>query len=175
MGCDIHLYVEYKYKSEYIQIEHWNNFGEHFNLDRNYSMFGILAHVRRDPILFFEQKGLPEKLAYHTSKNLYVDIFDPSDNEHETDSNVTLEIALDWNERLGCEIKYDHNKKPSKIQNPDDHSYSYLSLKEYEQALIYYKNHNDSSIIEYEAILAVMTSLEKEGANETRIVFWFDN
>jgi len=48
MGCDIHLYIEYKSKkTEFDGYDSgWQSFGKSINPGRNYAMFGLMANVR---------------------------------------------------------------------------------------------------------------------------------
>ena len=45
MGCDIHLYIEYKNKKVAFDgyKDNWHSFGQRINPGRNYAMFALMA------------------------------------------------------------------------------------------------------------------------------------
>ena len=45
MGCDIHLYIEYKNKKVAFDgyKDSWHSFGKQINPGRNYAMFALMA------------------------------------------------------------------------------------------------------------------------------------
>ena len=59
MGCDIHCYIEYKKKND----DHWRSFGGRINPGRNYTLFGVMAGVRCDGLLY-PLRGFPEDAAF---------------------------------------------------------------------------------------------------------------
>ena len=82
MGCDIHVYVEYK---PYSHSSYWFLFA-HVHLMRNYELFGVLAGVRSEIAPLFPPRGLPDN----------VDIITDCDHRNEegdahTESWLTLE------------------------------------------------------------------------------------
>lgn len=171
MGCDIHLYTEYKRKTD----NHWQHFGGRINPGRNYFMFGIMSKgVRSRPSFSFEQKGLPSDLSYQSSRDAYLIINnDYQDNE----GYCSLEQAKRY-ETYGKEIIYNEGQ-PYKVQHPDWHSHSWLTTEEFKQVMIFY-NQEASRVVgdfcepEYEAVLAAMRRFIELGC-DVRIVFWFDN
>lgn len=169
MGCDIHMYVEYKRKER----EDFYDFGGRFNPGRNYLMFGVLSKgVRCDLKNGFEVKGMPPyaSLAF-ASRNDYT--YYVTDEENNEERWVTRERADGWVDK-GYSIYVDEKKHF--ISNPDWHSHSWLTTNEYEAAIDIYRENDVPTypIVEYKAILAAMKSLEEDGF-EARIVFWFDN
>jgi hypothetical protein len=171
MGCDIHMFVEYRPKDFNKDYPEWRNFGNSFNPGRNYLMFGILSKgVRYNIDLGFPQKGIPENLGYYTlNESRYYICEDPGEDQKE----VNLETALRW-EKFGCKIT-NVREKPTFVEDPDMHSHSWLTLEEYRKAIEIYLNNSEAyNPIEYEAILASMERFESLGY-DTRIVFWFDN
>jgi hypothetical protein len=48
MGCDIHLYIEYKNKKVEFDgyKDNWHDFGKCINPGRNYALFALMADVR---------------------------------------------------------------------------------------------------------------------------------
>lgn len=172
MGCDIHMFVEYKRKDS----DYWQSLGGRINPGRNYFMFGILSKgVRSMPSFSFEPKGIPENMSYSANEREYILISE--DREIDGESWCSLEDAKRW-ERNGSKILY-HNGKPWKVEHPDWHSHSWLTIEEYKKALDFYKEecvkeNYDFKEPEYSAILAAMQELESHGL-DVRIVFWFDN
>jgi hypothetical protein len=169
MGCDIHMYVEYKRKDD--KRNNWSNFGSRINPGRNYFMFGLLSKgVRSDNELGIDAKGLPDGLGWETSDDMYLYI---NDNRSEDDNHVSTNQAIKWRANYGCNIVNDENGRPYKVENPDWHSSSWLTTSEFENQLNIY-NQESFGVPEYMAILAAMKELENHN-NECRVVFWFDN
>lgn len=186
MGADIHMYVEYvlesdierykkelKEKKENIRKPYIQSFADRLNPGRNYCMFGCLADgVRNDIEGSIEPKGLPpeDELGYMSMCDSRLFITEEGEGEGE----CTLENAKKW-ETYGRKIIY-RNDVPTFIENPDWHSHTWLSLKEYKQALELYKKNSlfDGVPIEYQAILDLMKSFRRNGAIP-KLVFWFDN
>jgi len=176
MGCDIHMYVQYKEKKNAAEAEkegrdpYWWDFGGGFNPGRNYTLFGILAGVRDNPEYSFEPKGIPDfGLGWGARSDLYLYITeDPIPGEN----CCTLEQAQSWRRP----IVNDSNGKPWYTQHPDWHSHSWMTIKELEQAYRWYKKDTKySPCLEYRALLKTMKALEDGGKNEVIVVFWFDN
>lgn len=169
MGCDIHMYVEYKRKDS----DYFSDFGGRINPGRNYWMFGILAGVRSDANNLFPPKGIPDDLAY-ASRNDYLEYI--SENANDDNDFVTLETAQKY-ETYGKKIINNREGKPTWVEHPDWHTPTWLTVDEYEKCMEEY-NANDTAIKyrepEYEAVLAAMKKLSEFGG-EVRIVFWFDN
>lgn len=168
MGCDIHMYIEYKGKDS----DSFRDFGGRINPGRNYYMFGILSKgvrvVNKDGI---EPKGMPEyeSLSYST-RNDYQNYI----SENEGDDCVTPERAAEW-VKNGYSTYTDERKVF--VSNPDWHSHSWLTRDEYKKALDIYYSHAKAIYNkepEYEVVLACLNSFEENGY-ESRIVFWFDN
>jgi hypothetical protein len=175
MGCDAHFYIQYKKKTEDDQL--WRNFGGRLNPGRNYAMFGILAGVRdKNPPHSFEPKGIlpEEKQSWYVRNDLYLYITEDGKGDNET----TLERAKSWG---GCQIINDINGDPYKVDHPDWHSHSWMTIEEYKQALKWYKEYAKEDGIEggvpfdYKVILKVMKVLENNGRNDVLLIFWFDN
>lgn len=186
MGCDIHMYIEYVHKSDVERYKkelkekkedarkpYINSFGDRLNPGRNYCMFGCLARGVRDDIDgAIEPKGLPpqDEMGYMSMSDNRVYITE----DGEGDNECTIYQAMKW-EEYGRKITY-RDDKPIFIENPDWHSYTWLTIKEYREALDLYKQNSmfDGAPIEYQAVLDLMKSFKKNGAIP-RIVFWFDN
>lgn len=172
MGCDIHMYVQYRKKNFDPKWDHWSEFGGRINPGRDYSLFGILSDgVRSSWEKCHEPKGLPEgDLGWDAERdaNLYIRE-NPQPYEEGT---CTLEDAQRW----GHKIELDKDGKPWRTRHPDWHSHSWLTTAEYAQALRWYTSQTKYKVgLEYKALLSVMKTLENKGENDVRVVFWFDN
>jgi hypothetical protein len=168
MGCDIHMYIEYKRKNT--TTNNWNNFGSKINPGRNYWMFGLMSKgVRCEFEESFEAKGMPEDAGYYTrdDNQLYI-----TDTGNEEDC-CTIEKAKQW-ESYGGKITYEKDI-PKWVTHPDWHSHTWLTIEEYERVIdSYNKKAGAEPEPEYEAVLAAMKKLAELG-NDVRIVLWFDN
>lgn len=191
MGCDIHLCVEYK-DPENTWSKSWSGFGNRYYAGRDYSLFGFLAGVRGEGPPIAAPRGYPDDADYMTNRHFYYYIGDK--NEEDGDYRyVTLETA----KKYGWPVINDKDGTPSRIQDPDAHTPSWLTWSEFTSALILcetkhrnWLNTEDAEtrqsvkelyakdlykfLIQYKAIAAAMETLEKAGYM-TRIVFWFDN
>jgi hypothetical protein len=172
MGCDLHMYVQYREKERAnTKYDWWDSFGNYFG-NRDYTLFGILARVRERGFKHsYEPKGIPEfKLSYICESDLYLQIREEGEEKYE--GSCTLEEAKRW----GHPIINDKDGKPYKTLDPDWHSYSWLTIDELKQAFKWYKKETGQKVnIEYRAMLKAMEELEDEGKNEVVVVFWFDN
>lgn len=170
MGCDAHMYVEYKKES--FRDNYWSSVGGRINPGRNYWMFGLIAEVRCDFPNSLKQKGLPENLGYKANSDAHMYIND----EYADDYNeyVTLATAEKW-AGYGEKIIYHEDGKPWKVTHPDWHSHTWLTCDEFKSVIDNYNSlENSHKEVEYEAILSMMESLNSNGC-ESRLVIWFDN
>ena len=166
MGCDIHLFVEYKKPG----WDSWSNFGSQFRLGRHYGVFTSLAGVRSygDEVKPVAQlRGIPDGIGYRTRGDyLYFVCENPNEDSNETDK----ERADKW--VAGGSSVWSGDRH---VTDPDAHSMSWLTPDEYDQAINYSL---EGRVIhdreDYRALLAAMRSLEQSGY-EVRTVFWFDN
>lgn len=75
MGCDIHLYIEYRNKST--SEKRWSSFGGRIRVERAYLFFGIIAKgVRSVPEFSYPCKGMPEDAAHESSNDNLIYISD---------------------------------------------------------------------------------------------------
>lgn len=180
MGCDIHMYIQYRNieetesRKERNEKPCWLSFGDGFNPGRNYTLFGILAGVRDWPDneeKMFEARGLPDfELGWSARQDniLYI----TEDEECREGGYCTLKQA----ERWGRKIVRHEDGKPWYTYHPDWHSHSWLTTKELSQAYRWYKSVSGYSLsLEYRVLLKTMKALEDGGKNEVFVVFWFDN
>ena len=162
MGCDIHLFVEYK------QYDNWYPFGyAELRLNRNYKMFGMMAGVRRNTELSFDPRGLPSDVStvVDGENKLYV--------SDDSEKYTSVESAKRY-EKMGCEITY-RDGKPVWVEHPDWHSHSWLKREEYDKILDKYKGEELHPLSpDYISLKHIMYAYEANGS-ETRLVFWFDN
>jgi len=91
MGCDIHLYIEYKSKDGYDPA--WQGFGGNINPGRNYAMFALMADVRnyysdgKLPVLV-ERRGMPDDAGYTATDDNRIYI-----SETKSEDYVSMETA----------------------------------------------------------------------------------
>lgn len=161
MGCDIHLFIEYKTPN----YDSWMGFGEQFRLDRDYSMFCRMAGVRQygdeiKPIT--EPRGIPTDLGWKANDENRLFIVD---RDEAGESEATRDQAERW-VKSGCSKMDGENY----VTHPDWHSHSWLTSDEYETCV---NTFSDISV-EYKAVLAALRCFEAAG-HQTRVVFWFDN
>jgi hypothetical protein len=161
MGCDIHGYIEYEDWEDNGKPHH-SCFGENLG-DRDYAMFGLLAGVRRGSAIF-SPRGIPENISYTVKSSFYMFVVD---DEMNGERCVSRTLAREWIDK-GWSKKIDENY----ISDPDWHTPSWLTAKEYEQVLQAREEMKDYGNVDQEwyAILAAMKALKN-----ARFVFWFDN
>mgnify|MGYP007071612154 FL=1 len=164
MGCDIHGYIEYEDWTDNDGKVHRSCFGENLGT-RDYSMFGLLAGVRRSGCVF-EPRGLPENVSFDVKSAYHLFVIDDSADD-DRDGYVRKNTANGWIES-GISRRYEDRY----VTNPDWHTPSWLTAKEYEQVLRAREEDKDYGNVDQEwyAILAAMKSLKN-----ARFVFWFDD
>ena len=137
MGCDIHLYIEYKSKKPRYdgRESNWASFGDRINPGRNYAMFGLMANVRncysdgKLPVLV-EPRGMPDDATYSTADDnrMYI-------SEDEGENYVTMETAEGWVKSGSSTFINNNEGKPTWVTQPDWHSHSWLTTSEFENVL----------------------------------------
>lgn len=159
MGCDIHLFIEYKTEG----FDRWSPFGGKINPGRYYGLFAKFAGVRNYYGIkaISEPRGLPEDAGWRakSENQLYI-------SNTESEGHATPEQAKKWVDAGYSEIHDTHW-----VTNPDWHSHSWLTPNEFEQALNEIK---PEKAFEYFVVLDALRSFEKQGC-QARLVFWFDN
>lgn len=169
MGCDIHMYIEYKSKSS----DRWNSFSGRFNPGRYYYIFGLLCKgVIMDLENGIPERGLPEKLGYSASFDNLLRITETG----EEDGCCTIEKAKRWGSLI-LDMHFNPDGQPYWATHPDYHSHTWLTLGEFEKQLLFYKNHPEvkpGDAIQYFALLSACKTIEEAG-NDVRVVLWFDN
>lgn len=162
MGCDIHLFIEYKQDGQ--SLLGWWAFGGEHRLDRDYRLFARMAGVRNywDAVPISNPRDLPDDASWQVKdKNRLLIV----DNEEAGEREATREQAERW-VKSGSS-KYDGDRY---VTHPDWHSHSWLSADEFEACL----NSFESVSAEYKAVLAALRCFESD-VQVTRVVFWFDN
>jgi len=204
MGCDIHIYIEYKNRK--IRSDgskhNWLSHGGRINGGRNYGLFALMADIRNydELSVAVAPRGMPDDAAYYAVNDDRMYIC-----EEAGDNYVKMKRAEQWVNDGSSIFINDRDGKPVCVTNPDWHSHSWLTTNEFESIFNTYLemenvwhtsrvnnhqelvNHNNISKeswayeppnmnIEpsYQAILASMKRFEELGY-DARIVFWFDN
>lgn len=172
MGCDAHMYVEYRKKT--FRENYWSNVGGRINPGRNYWMFGLIADVRCDLPENLQPKGLPDNLGWMSKQDAFIWISDVYGDDDDS-SYCTLEKAQQW-AKYGNKIIYNDQGEAKRVEHPDWHSHTWLTTDEFKSVIDIYnqKDQGKNKEVEYEAILALMESLESNEC-EVRLVIWFDN
>jgi len=136
MGCDIHLYIEYKSKkTEFDGYETgWQSSGGRINPGRNYAMFALMADVRnygdnKLPVLV-EPRGMPDDVSYTTMNDNRIYI-----SETKSEDYVSMETAKRWVESGSSKFINDKEGNPIWVTNPDAHSHSWLTTSEFESVI----------------------------------------
>jgi hypothetical protein len=167
MGCDIHLYIEYKNK----ESENWRDFGGRINPGRHYGFFAKLCGVRNyweDEIIpISAPKGMPVDSAYESRSDNQIYVVESTDHDSESCSRETADR---WVE---CGLSKYTDERRNFVTNPDWHSHSWANADELESVI---KDETLQSFDgpEYVAVLGALRSFEWQGY-DARIVFWFDN
>ena len=163
MGCDIHLFIQYKS----IVGDEWEDFGGRIRVTRDYNLFGQLVDGVRTSPGGFLARGIPSDInRYNEAWTEFYDYIACPDEPN----NVTEQQAIN----AGGTIYSDGYNRWT--ENSDLHSHSYLSTSEYECALQkraelvqYY-----TIPVAYKAVLSAMQTLNTY-RHHVRIVFAFDN
>ena len=136
MGCDIHLYIEYKNKKVAFDgyKDNWHSFGKRINPGRNYAMFALMANVRNHysdgklPVLV-EPRGIPDDAEYYSSGDDRIYI---SEEKYDGEHSVTMERAKSWVESGSSKFINNQKGEPTWVTDPDNHSHSWLTTSEFE-------------------------------------------
>ena len=163
MGCDIHAYIE-SVRDGYVKSV------AHVGIDRDYTLFGVLAGVREEPALV-KPRGIPLNLGWQ-SKDEYC-LFITENTSENPSHYVTREQAEKWVKSKSSEM-YDK----SYVTDPDAHTPSWLTTDEVKLCCEEYvrRSHTkDRRNSDLDAIYAMMEVYRKARDGEVRFVFWFDN
>lgn len=78
MGCDIHCYIEYRYRED--SGDGWRSFGGRINPGRSYEIFAALAGVRGPQWANgIKPRGVPNDMGYAANDDWWVHILDSQD------------------------------------------------------------------------------------------------
>lgn len=172
MGCDIHLFIEYKVPSKFPNRETFYSFGGEMWRNRNYNIFAKLAGIRNGynikPIS--KPRGLPEDIGDEAKARNELFIFN---SKNEEEDYITPEEAEKYIAQ-GSSKRIDENH----IAHPDWHSHSWVTADELDQVfadpLVDFYKYPDCVDYAWIAIRDTLRSFEKQGC-QARIVFWFDS
>ena len=197
MGCDIHLYVEYRLKEarkrivreaeydengnktkdelSYMEEKKWHSyqFGKQWS-DRIYGMFAILADVRNyGDKAHIELRGFPDD-ATQIVKNKYYLIIVPDEVYKRVDYRCCSESnATRWGGERFTISGREYTK------HPDYHSANWCTTEEMREAIESLFKKEDGTYkgdyIEWLGLIGTMEGIESSGEYECRAVFWFDN
>jgi hypothetical protein len=172
MGCDIHMYLEFKDPNpQWVPTgSPWRGWPR-VNPGRDYELFGYLAGVRSsaDPVV--EPRGIPDDIAWETANDWFLRINDEYAARDDMSGYCTLAKAQEWS-AYGHKIINDDQGNPYRVEHPDWHTPTWLTLDEYTQALAKIKP--EPYQMGYWALLGAMKELAWYHM-DTRLVFWFDN
>lgn len=166
MGCDIHAVIECQRHGSY------SHFAE-VEIARDYKLFSAIAFgdggITDD--LPYPPRGLPPDHSIRVSELFFVEADDLKDLEAEEDEQFEPEeIAKGWGD-WAVEQYVKHRVLPG----PDLHTPSWLRLKEFEKALEQAGLKLAEQSPEFIAVIESMRVLsEVYGAENVRLVFWFD-
>lgn len=170
MGCDIHLFIEYKNHAG-----NWSCFGEEINPGRMYGMFAKMAGVRDyEGIQKFPLRGLPLECSSEAESKAHMFINESLQEWYGEDGRSISPERAKYMLEKGWSKK--HPTKDYYITNSDWHSHSWLTADELESCMtdLNIPAESEKWFLEYRAVVAAMRVFEKAGY-ETRAVFFFDN
>ncbi len=160
MGCDIHMFIEYKKPDD----NHWRSHGKEIRGTRNYSIFAILASVRGEGN---QAKGYPNDCGIEADDAFYIYI-DDNPTIESWERTVTTEKANKWVLSGSSWFKPDNQHY---VSDPDSHTPSWATVDELQEAIDKDTWNNNEC---YKAILCTMKFFESEGY-KSRLIYWFDN
>ena len=205
MGCDIHLYIEFRHKPrpgeepvpvhlvtpagmEIIRPRPWASWGSRLYMGRDYDWFGFLAGVRTGGPPVVEPRGMPMDLGWEALGDCTMAVRKPGD-----DCNCAGTVSLANAQKYVANRYSQWYEEPDPEEMPDivsDDRGCILHRKKYGRV-----THPDwhsatwLTVPEFEkslrlvkggditcqAALAVLKTLAKATAWDVRAVIWFDN
>lgn len=167
MGCDIHIFVEYR---EFGRTGRWRSLAEgEMRGDRDYEMFSALAGVRGDGPA---PKGLPDDLSSQAFRatTLFV-----AEYGGRFDGATSPQRAAEWiKSGLSKVAQTDGSGNIVRVTHPDLHSHSWSSRDELDRAIAALRAQHAPVPMFYVVLSDILASLSRSGC-ESRIVYWFDN
>lgn len=202
MGCDIHLYPEHRVDGDwkYLYKEEKRKYGGDYEWNenfygyegRNYSLFGILAGVRRKdlPQIVPELRGLPKDLSPEVKKEAD-DWYGDAHSSHwltlrelvefdwsrvcETETLVPEIVYKEWDKKGWPEVSCGGVSGPH-VQVYTESKYKECGAPPGKELYIQAKWKMPLSEFVGEAFLTMIERLKTVGGpDDARIVFWFDN
>ena len=188
MGCDIHLRIEQKRKTEtddwrLCKLTREKSWG-----DRVYGMFARLANVRNYwELKHLPVRGFPKDAASVTCLAYYcivlpdeeyekgISVYENSKVHYVKESTANRWISGGVSEEVKCDQLYTDKRI---ITHPDWHSASWCTVEEMRKCVneTFYKDGRwTGDYIEWLSLLGAMDGIEKSGEYDCRAVFWFDN
>ena len=197
MGCDIHLYVEYRLKEArkiivreaeydesgnktqdelfYTEEREWISyqFGKRWS-DRIYGIFAILADVRNyGNKAHLELRGFPDDATYIVKNKHYLMVVSDAEYKRVNYRCCSESDATCWGgERFTISGR-------EYIEDPDYHSANWCTTKEMRDVIdtLFKKEDGtyEGDYIEWLGLIGTMEGIESSGEYECRAVFWFDN
>lgn len=148
MGCDIHTHIEIRYKGKW----------EHYacpSIDRNYTLFGVMAGVRGKGPAIVEPKGVPDDMSIVTK--LSWERWRPDAHTASWFNEKEIDLLNAWLEK-------------QKEQSEDNGAWRIYNLEYgilnktymFGNGLTTFKHYNDCEYL-------------PKGCDAIRMIFWFDN
>lgn len=162
MGCDIHMYPEYRK----VGRDHWQSLARRMNPGRDYDLFNKIAGLRGDGEPVLPVRGMPANPSMMTKWENELFISDEGGEEC-----CTTKQAEQWI-TSGSSQYVDERKKS--VTHPDWHSHTWLTSAEFRQILELPREIGWNIDVAYWGLLAMLEEIDRR-AQETRIVIWFDN
>lgn len=167
MGCDIHIFTEYRNTAPDSWRKDWTTLGYHFvNPGRNYDLFNKLSGVRGGNENPIANPGWPADVSW--AANSANQVYIREDEAGFREGTVDPETAKRWVDSHLSRYVQDKEGKNIAVTHPDWHSHGHCSIEQMSKAL------RKNSSPEYRAMLAAARSLEKDGM-EVRFLFFYDN
>ncbi|MGR3273466.1 hypothetical protein ACSYAD_00015 [Acaryochloris marina NIES-2412] len=177
MGCDIHLYLEYRHPSWGIE----SVIANFFSVGRDYRLFTALAGVHShddDVPVLFVPRGLPNDVSQYIHEQFYAEIIpDDADDQRKN-------LMHEWCDESDAKhyvAKHNAHIKEYKdgrryVSDTDWHHASYLTRNEIMDACQHAGYDLSNAPDEFQMVMDFMQSIDDRFSNDTsRMVFWFDN
>lgn len=171
MGCDIHVYVEYRDKNIESRWATWRNFGGRYWVGRDYTLFARLRNVRSygDVSAVVTAQPLPGDLDWTTKNDYYYHVVPDADFEQQNDGECKYVKQSTADEWVARGYSKRHPTEENLVSCPDWHSAGCVDLASWKKVI-----RGQNADARWHVIAAMCKELENRNY-ETRIVFWFDN
>ena len=168
MGCDIHIFVEYRDNNQMSPQVTWSSlYPDAFNPGRNYELFSKLSGVRGINDNPIANPGWPKDISWSAeyANTIYVTT---EEAKVGFEKRVLMSTAERWVNSNQSQWVYNITGNIAGVTNPDWHSHGWCTVEQMSKALR--KNSNPA----YRAMMAAARSLEKDNM-EVRLLFFYDN